>query len=145
MTAAAWILDVSVAAKWYLRDEELLDEADEVLTRFGEGSLSLVAPAYFLDEAGNILRSAVRRGRVTADQARLDYASLLELDLTIVDPTIERRAAALELGLVHDIAYYDAVYLQLADELNLPFLTADRPLYDRIVEAVPATMYLGSL
>ena len=47
-TAAAWVLDVSVTAKWFLRDEDLLDEADRVLARFSSGLIGLTAPAYFL-------------------------------------------------------------------------------------------------
>ena len=143
--AAAWIVDVSVAAKRYLRDEQFLDHADDVLARFGEGRLGLAAPGYFLDEAGNILRSAVRRGRISAEHARRDYASLLILDITIIEPTAERRTVALNLGLAHDIAFYDALYLQLVEELDLPLLTADQPLYDRIRDAFPKTMFLGDL
>lgn len=145
VTAAAWIIDISVAVKWYLRDEELLSQADQILAQFGAGTLNLAAPAYFLDEGGNILRTAVRRGRISDEQARLDYASLLALDIVIVEPTSERRIVALNLGLTHDIAYYDALYLQLAEEVGLPLLTADRPFFDRIVGAFPRTTFLGDL
>ena len=69
--AAAWILDASVAVKWYLRDEGLLRQADGVLHDFGWGRLRLTAPAYFRDEVANILRSAVRRGRITEVDARV--------------------------------------------------------------------------
>jgi predicted nucleic acid-binding protein len=145
VVAAAWVLDISVATKWYLRDEELLERADVILERFGTGSLGLTAPAYFLDEGGNILRTAVRRGRISVDQARGDYASLLRLDIVIAEATSERRSAALDLGFAHDIAYYDALYLQLSDELGLPLLTADRPFFDRIIGAFPQTLYLGDV
>jgi hypothetical protein len=57
---AAWNLDASVATNWNLRDEQLLDQADQVLNLFGEGAIGLAAPTYLLDEAGNILRTAVR-------------------------------------------------------------------------------------
>ena len=48
--------------------------------------------------------------------------------------------AALDLALTFDIAYYDALYVQLADELGFPSLTADRPLHAHIIDAFPATL-----
>ncbi len=145
VAVAARLIDVSVAAKWFLRDEILLAQADTILTQFGAGTLSLVSPAYFHDEAANIFPTAVRRGRLSAEDARRQYAALLALDIVIVESTPARRIAALDLALSHDIAYYDAIYLQLAQELDLPLLTADQPLYARIAAAFPTTIYLGSL
>lgn len=142
---AARVLDVSVAAKWFLRDETLLAQADAILTQFGTGALSLVAPAYLHDEAANIFRTAVRRGRLSARQARAHDAALLALDIVIVEATGARRVAALDLALAHDIAYYDALYLQVAQELGFPLLTADHPLYSRLTTAFPESIFLGSL
>lgn len=141
----ARVLDVSVAAKWFLRDESLLVQADAVLAQFGAGMLGLVAPAYFHDEAANVFRTAVRRGRLAADRARRHFAALLALDIVIVEATPDRRITALDLALAHDIAFYDALYLQLAEEFGFPLLTADHPLYTRIAMVFPATVYLGSL
>jgi predicted nucleic acid-binding protein len=144
-TAAAWILDISVAAKWYLRDESLLDQADRVFAEFSNGTINLAAPAYFFDEAGNIFRTAVVRGRIAAEQARRDYASLLSVAITVAESTLDRRAAALDLALVYGIAFYDALYLQLAQESGLPLLTADESLYQRIAAPFPTTVYVGDL
>ncbi|MGE0544852.1 MAG: type II toxin-antitoxin system VapC family toxin [Dehalococcoidia bacterium] len=101
---AAWILDASVAAKWYLRDEQLLDQADQVLNQFGEGTIGLAAPTYLLDEAGNILRTAVRRGRLSSEQATHALASFLALEIVAVEATADRRTSAFALALEHDIA-----------------------------------------
>lgn len=139
------VLDVSVAAKWALRDEMLIVEADGILNQFFAGSIGLVAPAYLLDEAANIFRTAVHRQRITAEDARRQYARLLVIRLPPFDATNERRIAALDLALDHGIAYYDALYLQVAQELQLPLLTADRPLYSRLVRAFPEMVYLGLL
>jgi predicted nucleic acid-binding protein len=43
-TAEALVVDASVAAKWYLRDETDVEQADLLLTRFTTGELVLVAP-----------------------------------------------------------------------------------------------------
>ena len=81
-TTAAWILDASVAAKWYLRDEQFFDQADRILDQLGEGIIGLAAPVYLLDEAGNILRTGVRRGRLSNEQGVRAYASFLRLEVT---------------------------------------------------------------
>ncbi|MGH2584781.1 MAG: type II toxin-antitoxin system VapC family toxin [Dehalococcoidia bacterium] len=141
----AWTLDVSVAIKWYLRDEELLEQADAVFSAFVDGSLGIATPDYFFDEASNILRTAVIRGRLTADQARDDHSLLLNLGTVTVEPTAARRSAALDIALTHNIAYYDALYLQVSDEIGIPLLTADRPFFERIVGAFPTTRFLGEL
>src|SRR5690348_4792560 len=44
LTAEALVVDASVAAKWHLRDESDVGNADLLLTRFVTGDLSLVAP-----------------------------------------------------------------------------------------------------
>jgi predicted nucleic acid-binding protein len=145
IATTAWVLDVSVAAKWYLRDEDLLGQADTVLTEFSAGTLALTAPAFFFDEAGNILRSAVLRRRTTEPRAREDYASLLGLGILIVEADSDRRRETLDLALEHQIAYYDALYLQLAHELAVPLLTADEPLFKRVVSTFPSVVFLGDL
>jgi predicted nucleic acid-binding protein len=43
-TTEALVVDASVVAKWYLRDETDVEQADLLLTRFTTGELVLVAP-----------------------------------------------------------------------------------------------------
>lgn len=141
----AWTLDVSVAIKWYLRDEDLLDQADAIFTAFINGSLGIATPWFFFDEASNIFRTAVLRGRLTVEQARNDQSLLLNLGIVAVEPNVARRIAALGMGLRYNIAFYDALYLQVAEETGIPLLTADRPFFDRVVGAFPTTRFLGDL
>ncbi len=42
----------------------------------------------------------------------------------------------------HGIAFYDALYLALALQLDVPFITADRRLYQRIAQ-LPLVVWLG--
>jgi len=54
---------------------------------------------------------------------------------------------ALDLGLKQDIAFYDALYVQVALELQLPFLTADWPLFEQITASIDdvRAIYPGSI
>ena len=69
----------------------------------------------------------------------------MQLGIMIAEPIPERRVIAFDLALAYDIAYYDALYLELAQKLRLPLLTADRPFYDRIAPAFPTAIYLDDI
>jgi predicted nucleic acid-binding protein len=43
------------------------------------------------------------------------------------------------------IALYDAVYLSLAENLGLQYVTADRKLFDRISSRYPFVHWLGDI
>jgi predicted nucleic acid-binding protein len=62
----AYILGVSVAAKWVLpsRDEPLHAESLRLLNGFAEGTIKLSVPDLFWPEAANILWKSVRIGRI---------------------------------------------------------------------------------
>ena len=67
----ACVLDASVAAKWILppADETLVAEAHRLLQDYGDGELQVVVPDLFWLEIGNLLRTAVRRGRMSLKSA----------------------------------------------------------------------------
>ncbi len=54
------------------------------------------------------------------------------------------RIVRLAYGLAHeyDCAFYDVLYLALAQELDVPFITADGWLYRRVRE-LPAVPWIG--
>src|SRR6266511_3853468 len=75
-----FVIDTSAAAKWFLRDEDHVAEADHLgHLFFVEHRISLAAPTFFRYEMPNVLRQAVRRGRMTlavADQHLADFIAL---------------------------------------------------------------------
>ena len=86
---------------------------------------SLVAPHLALVEATNILRRfelAGKLGRMEAGAAARDLL-LLELDLVSFSPFAER-----VWELRTNVTSYDAWYVAVAEELDLPLATLDRRL-----------------
>jgi predicted nucleic acid-binding protein len=70
-----YVLDASVAAKWFLplAQEPLVAEAQRMLRGFSSGTLRLLVPDPFWPEMDNILWKAVRLGRMptaSCDAAR---------------------------------------------------------------------------
>ncbi|MBI4506446.1 MAG: type II toxin-antitoxin system VapC family toxin [Chloroflexi bacterium] len=122
-----FVVDASVAAKWYLNDEVNADQALEVLRHFLQGKISLLAPDHIRYEVPSAVRNAVRRERVNPAAAREATSIFLGLGL----PTT-RSSSLILLG--HDQAIrfgcslYDGLYLALALMSQRPLLHADRKL-----------------
>jgi predicted nucleic acid-binding protein len=80
----------------------------------------------YLECAGTVA-TAVRRGPLGRDDAPAVLARLFQLRLTI-HPTAPLLPSALHLALRHAISVYDAVYVALAEALDIPLITADAAL-----------------
>jgi predicted nucleic acid-binding protein len=134
----AFVVDASVAAKWYLRDEPDVDRALLLLMRFGRGKSRLVAPEAIRLEVASFITVATRgrEPRLTPAQGRaaLDALSVLRIE-TVASHALIRPAYELVLR-------YDAVYLALAQHLGLPFITADRRLYLKI-RSLPEAIWIA--
>jgi predicted nucleic acid-binding protein len=132
-TTEALVVDASVAAKWYLRDETDVEQADLLLTRFSLGELVLVAPEQIRYEIPATISVATvgTRPRMSRDDGRAAIESFLALGVHTFG-TDDLILSAFALVHQHAIAFYDALYLALATILEIPFITADNRLYQRI-------------
>ncbi len=139
----ALVVDASVAVKWHLTDEDHADAALVVLEQFGQGQLHLVAPEQIRFEVPSAITAATLgiRPRLPVGLARLAIEKFLTIDIQTF-----RRAelilAAYPLVHEHQIVFYDALYLALAQQLQLPFLTADHRLY-RQIRRLPEAVWIG--
>lgn len=129
-----WVLDASVAAKWYLDDEEDVPHALSILASFREARARVVAPAIIRYELGNTLELARRRGRITAEYAWLRFSEFLQTGVHIETDSDELVLAAQEIAMRLAVEQYDAVYLALAQQVGGELITADRPLFQRARE-----------
>jgi predicted nucleic acid-binding protein len=94
--------------------------AEEVLAE-----ANLVTPHFALVEATNILRRLELAGRLSRLEAGAAAQDLLRLDLALLPfaPFAER-----VWELRANVTSYDAWYIAVAEELDLPLATLDRPL-----------------
>jgi predicted nucleic acid-binding protein len=139
----ALVVDASVATKWHLKDEEDAEKALLLLQRFTQGKVELFAPDYIRYEvpAALTFASSGRRPRIQPELAQQAIEAFLALGIT----TLNSNQLILEsfpLVQQYGCALYDGLYLALANRLNLPFITADRRLYQRI-QHLPAIVCLG--
>jgi predicted nucleic acid-binding protein len=141
--AEAMVVDASVAVKWHLQDEAFVPQADLLLTRFTQGKTNLLAPDYIRYEVPAAITVASRgtTPRIRQAQAQEAIEEFLALELTTVGSN-ELILAAYHVVHQYEVAFYDGLYLAVAQRLGLPFITADRKLYDRIRQ-LPPVIWIG--
>ena len=123
------VVDVSLAAKWVIREREG-DEARAMLLRWHERGICRTGPSWFVCELGNNVCPRLLRGRTTPAGATASVdAVLARVVLLDVEPVLTKRALELadEAGRP---ASYDAQCLALADPLGRELWTADRRLWN---------------
>ena len=130
MTVAAYhqgyVLDASVAAKWFVRE----GGADQGLAlfireRYMAGRCRLLMPEFGLLEITNALRFSARAKEAEVASA-LELLHDLHLEIHQLSWDLLRKANAI--AWAYKIAIYDATYIALAEIVGFPLLTADEAL-----------------
>jgi len=118
-----FVLDASVAACWFFADETdpiathalLMIEDDDA-----------IVPAHWWFEVRNTMLVAERRGRTTERETNFAMARLARM--TIVHAPNPVDAAVFALARRHQLTFYDAAYLELAQRERIPLATLDGQL-----------------
>ena len=139
------ILDVSVAAKWFLprAGEPLAEEALALLCRYAEGDIEFAVPDLFWAEFSNVLWKCVRTGRLSEKSAREALASILQYGIP-TNGGRELAQDALAIALSTGRTAYDAMYVALAVQRQSTFVTADERLVHALATHWPVK-WLGVL
>ena len=130
MTVAAYhqgyVLDASVAAKWFVRqggaDSEL---ALSIRDRHTSGLCRLIVPEFALLEIGNAICHSAR-AKEPDGAAALDLLRDLSMEVHTLSWDLLRKANAISWA--YKVALYDAAYVALAEGVGFPLLTADEEL-----------------
>jgi predicted nucleic acid-binding protein len=125
-----WVVDASVAVKWFVSAdwalrEDHLEPALDVLRASSQGTVELWQPPHFLAEVAAVLT------RLKPDDASADIELLAALDIHWAQPT-DACAQAMALARQLDHHLFDTLYHALA--LGLPgatLVTADRRYFDK--------------
>jgi len=122
----SFVLGASVALAWCFEDKQTA-EIMAVLDRVAVEGAS--APQFWPLEVLNALLAAQRRRRLDAAGRREVLALLYRLPIAIDPDTATHVWSATQaIAESHDLAAYDAAYLELAMRLGLPLATLDRKL-----------------
>ena len=131
----AFVVDASVSAAWFLPDEATPDTEAALQATV---SRDVWVPALWILEIANLLLSAHRRKRITAEKRRELVVAAAALHIRV-----DREPVAITvldaLGSAHGLSAYDAAYLELAIRRGLPLASRDEALVVAMAKArVPA-------
>jgi predicted nucleic acid-binding protein len=119
-----FVVDASVAIAWLFEDE-VTPETEAVLDRLSDQEAH--APGLWELEVANVVLSAERRGRISEIASAQIMERLRDLPIRI-NPDNPRLHHLLEVARRYGLTSYDAAYLTLALQLDLPLATLDRDL-----------------
>jgi len=119
------VLDASVAISWLLPGED--SALTLPLKDFASNNpqLALFVTGFFYYEVANALWVARRRKRVSQDVAKESLQAIIDFHLSAMMPGPDK---CLQLSFEKDLAVYDAAYLVLAMQEEVPLWTLDRAL-----------------
>lgn len=123
-----YVIDASVAVKWFLpdaADETNTLEALDLFLRLRAAEISLLQPPHWKAEVAAVLARRIPN----AAASNIDDLNLLEGIETIDMPLIYHRAVRLAIDLSHHL--FDTLYHATALESDAVMITADRRYYDK--------------
>jgi predicted nucleic acid-binding protein len=133
-----FVVDASVGIKLFV-EEALSDQAQAFFAKLAEDPpAELYVPDLFYIECANILLKYMRRFGRSLEDSQADLKDLNTLTLKTVS-TAELMESALLLASQKDLTAHDACYAVLARQLEIPLITADRPM----AQAVEWAVWLG--
>jgi len=122
-----FVLDCSVAVKWYLQDEEDVDLAQLIQLGLIEDTLELHAPELLKYEVAHALSKAcrVRRPRLSQRETQKAFDHFCNLPIQFYPAEIDFLKEALLFSNRFHRNFYDSCYLRLAEHLDCSWLTAE--------------------
>lgn len=138
-----YVLDASVAAKWFLRvNEGLAKESLQLLEGYKRGEVDFVVPDLFFAEFASVMWKAQGCGRCDARTADSAIRDMISSGFPAYPSSIlvER---AIQLARTYRRTIYDCIYVALAVETNSQVVTAD----ERLANSLPGlpVVWLGLL
>ena len=138
------ILDSSVVLKWYLPDEQGVNQAISLLSEFIDGNLRLHAPSLIDYEFVNAMWVAGRMGRINLEDRDAAFKNFINFEIIKVDIR-EISESLLRLATKHNRSCYDASYLALSELLKVSFVTGDKNLFNAVKSEIASIVWIEDI
>jgi predicted nucleic acid-binding protein len=135
-------VDASVAIKWYVRIEIDADKALAMLHDYENNRIEFIVPCLFYHEIASAVNTAVIRKRITEYEGQDIIKDLLSMDMIAIADNKLIEPAYLY-ARRYKVSVYDATYLAVAKQYNVPLYTADGKFYDAIKSKEPLVKWIG--
>jgi predicted nucleic acid-binding protein len=120
------VLDASTALTWCFVDEASVNDPRIMWRVHNEGA---IVPAVWSIEVANGLLRGLRRQRLSQDELDVFLDLLRDLDIQKDEMPIQYAfTTILTTGRAYQLTAYDSSYLDLAQRMHLPLVTADKGL-----------------
>lgn len=126
-----FVVDASIVGRWYLANPPFVDEALQIRDAYQVGRIALLAPANFRYEVCGAIHSAVATRQLRAEQVRSRLEAFLNLPIVLIESS-DLILNAHRLSIRYSTSFYDSLYLALAEQLQVPFVHADRRLRESV-------------
>jgi predicted nucleic acid-binding protein len=143
-TTNEYVLDCSVAAKWFLNDEDCVDIAEKYLIALLAEKIRLHAPTLLRYELGHVLTKVQRktRDRISSAQASAAYERFSHLPIIFHDLNYQDLLEAVNFATQYHRAFYDSSYMILAMKLDCQYLTSEKRYHDPLPPGFPTEKIL---
>lgn len=132
------VLDASVVLKWFVKEKDS-EKADVLRNEYYQGSRDIIVPDLLLYELANALRY---HPDFTADEIKEAIDTLFDMGIEIITPTYALLHKSIDISKENNITCYDAVYLALAEDLQVEYVTADEKFYKKLSSQSKAAVRL---
>ena len=135
------IVDANVILRAFFPDEMQL-KAQALIRDHVSGRVQLIAPTLLTYEVANAVLQAVRRERVTDEDAKAILVAVEGLSIE-TEPVFWQQM--LPLARRFDRSAYDAAYLALAEAREESLITGDLRLYNAVHDHLDWVQWIGDL
>jgi predicted nucleic acid-binding protein len=126
----AYVVDASVAVKWFIRAQEAdREQAYALRQRHIEGRTKMIVPELFLLEVPNAIKAAKRADE---DEIAKVLDALHDLDLQIERHSWDVLRKTNAIAWAYNLTWYDGLYVALAEAMGYPLVTADEALMRKL-------------
>lgn len=123
---SSFVLDCSITMTWCFEDEKT-PEGDAILESLMQEEESALVPTLWHLEVVNVLSISERQGRLSAAKASLFLDLLSDLPIH-TDESLKDPRSLFFLSRTYGLSAYDAAYLSLALQEQIPLATLDKKL-----------------
>lgn len=126
--AAKWVLDCSAVAAMVFSEKEGIVVA-EIFEQSLKNRIHILTPPLFWYEIGNVLVVGVRRKRIAGNCLNEILARLFDLPVeTDAESGVAVYQRIMGFANLHNLSFYDAAYLELADRIGARLKTFDKQI-----------------
>jgi predicted nucleic acid-binding protein len=141
--ADAYVVDTGVFIRWFL-DQDGFEHARELRGRLASGTATAETVDFARIEVAGVLRKkGLLTGRFTVDEFTTAVRLIDDIGVRVHATTADRLERAAELAAGKMLGMYDALFVQLARELELPLLTSDAKLGRAVAGTIQVEVLQG--